>query len=665
MLVGHYDSVPTGPGASDDGHAVAVLLETLRALRAGPPLERDVLFVFTDGEELGLHGARAFVAASPHKADIALALNFEARGTGGPAFMFQTSPGGSGLARELGRAAPYPMASSLLAELYRRMPNDTDLSELIRAGIPGMNFAYFDRSAGYHAWRDDAAALDPGSLQQQGSNALALARRFGAGGLDAAAQPGAAPEASWFHVTRGCLIWYPQGLDTIALACAAIGLVALIVRGRRRAQLRLRGVAIGAACLAVALVAWPVIAHIAWSRLVPGGAPANPTGDPAGASVLRAALLAGTIAAVLAVFRAGQRWAKIAELALGALGALIALGVVVRMIAPGGAYLLVWPSLFALIAAAALATAPPTAGMSARRTVLLGIGAVVPLWLIAPWIRLLFMLLGLSQVAVVAAVVVIALGFIAPALLVALGAWRWRAPAALAVTAIAALVAGVRAGGPSASHPASDSIAYAFDADSHRASWITDQRPVDAWTSRLIPDAAHRLAFDGFFPFTDWTFYQAPAMVTELAAPGVTVLDNRVEQGVRRLRLCVRPGGPAENVLVYLASPGRVRGVEIGGRRFDRQQTSPTARWAMRYAGAPHGGFEIALDLDLGAPIALRVVDQYYGLGRVAAPARPADLTQTPFGFGPPDQTYVGKTFAGLDTAAPASAVSCSGAHDP
>ena len=79
LLVSHYDSVPTGPGASDDGHAVATLLETLRALKAGPPLERDTLFLFSDAEEFGSLGAKAFVASNPRRGDVALALNFEAR----------------------------------------------------------------------------------------------------------------------------------------------------------------------------------------------------------------------------------------------------------------------------------------------------------------------------------------------------------------------------------------------------------------------------------------------------------------------------------------------------------------------------------------------------------------------------------------------------------
>jgi Zn-dependent M28 family amino/carboxypeptidase len=38
VLTGHYDSVPGSHGASDNGAAVAAMLETLRALRAGERL---------------------------------------------------------------------------------------------------------------------------------------------------------------------------------------------------------------------------------------------------------------------------------------------------------------------------------------------------------------------------------------------------------------------------------------------------------------------------------------------------------------------------------------------------------------------------------------------------------------------------------------------------
>jgi acetylornithine deacetylase/succinyl-diaminopimelate desuccinylase-like protein len=64
LLLSHYDSAATGPGASDDGSGVATLLETARALQAGPALKNDVIFLFTDGEEAGLLGARWFSSST-------------------------------------------------------------------------------------------------------------------------------------------------------------------------------------------------------------------------------------------------------------------------------------------------------------------------------------------------------------------------------------------------------------------------------------------------------------------------------------------------------------------------------------------------------------------------------------------------------------------------
>src|SRR5277367_2434615 len=52
VLLAHYDSVPAGPGASDDESGVATVLETVRALQAqGGKSLHPVLAVITDGEE--------------------------------------------------------------------------------------------------------------------------------------------------------------------------------------------------------------------------------------------------------------------------------------------------------------------------------------------------------------------------------------------------------------------------------------------------------------------------------------------------------------------------------------------------------------------------------------------------------------------------------------
>src|SRR5215217_7719414 len=91
LLVAHYDSVPESYGASDNGAGVVTLLETLRALSSDRPLKRDVIALFTDAEELGLLGASAFVQQHEWAHDVGIVMNFDARGTRGPVFMFETS----------------------------------------------------------------------------------------------------------------------------------------------------------------------------------------------------------------------------------------------------------------------------------------------------------------------------------------------------------------------------------------------------------------------------------------------------------------------------------------------------------------------------------------------------------------------------------------------
>src|SRR5262249_54150214 len=73
LLVAHYDGVEASPAAGDDGAATAALIETMRALKARrTPLTHDVIALFTDGEEVGLIGAAAFVREHAWAKDVAV-----------------------------------------------------------------------------------------------------------------------------------------------------------------------------------------------------------------------------------------------------------------------------------------------------------------------------------------------------------------------------------------------------------------------------------------------------------------------------------------------------------------------------------------------------------------------------------------------------------------
>jgi hypothetical protein len=174
-LVSHYDSPPESRAAADDGLGVAVCLEAGRVLAARPDPRYALLVAVTDGEELGLMGARALRSA-PEFARVRAFLNFEAIGTNGPARLFQSGPGNSWLAATWAGAAPFPVGSSLYTEIYRRLPNDTDFSVLKRTGTPGLDFAPTGNTVAYHTPLDTPARLASATLETLGDNAVSTVK---------------------------------------------------------------------------------------------------------------------------------------------------------------------------------------------------------------------------------------------------------------------------------------------------------------------------------------------------------------------------------------------------------------------------------------------------------------------------------------------------------
>lgn len=176
VLMAHSDSVAAGPGAGDDGSGVAILLETIRALKARRLTGvHPVIALFTDGEENGLLGANLFLRDPARRDGIGAVINVEARGNQGPSYLFQTSKGNGPLIALYARGVRRYATSSLYGEIYKYLPNDTDLTPVLAAGIPSYNFAFIGNVAHYHTPLDRRENLDARSVQSQGDSALALA----------------------------------------------------------------------------------------------------------------------------------------------------------------------------------------------------------------------------------------------------------------------------------------------------------------------------------------------------------------------------------------------------------------------------------------------------------------------------------------------------------
>jgi len=250
-------------------------------------------------------GAAAFVREHPWAKDVAMVLNFEARGTHGRSLMFETGPGNLDAARVL-RAAGNATATSVFTAVYRALPNDTDLSELQALGLPALNFAFTGGVDLYHPSRDDLAHLDTGSVQHHGSQMLALATLIGNGPLPRA-QTG---DAVFFDLPLVGLVVYPEGWS-LPLALLALMLVGWVVARAVTADgTGIRGVVAGVAAALLAVVTAAVVGQIAGSLV---------TGPALWSGVYAAAIASFALAATFVCHGVAKRWCDVCGLHAGAM----------------------------------------------------------------------------------------------------------------------------------------------------------------------------------------------------------------------------------------------------------------------------------------------------------------------------------------------------------
>lgn len=407
LIMAHYDTVPGSAGAADDSAGVAAVLESVRAIRARGGAERSLVVLFTDAEELGLDGARVFFGGHPLRDRIGAVVNLEARGGGGRAMMFETGRGNAEtialFAGATGRATGGPASSSLGVFVYEQMPNGTDFTIPRARGIAGVNFAFIGRPEQYHSAVSTPAALDQGSVQHIGSQALET--------VDALLRVTALPVAGGNAVYSDILGWFvlmhapATGWLLLLLTGGLVGLAAW--RVGRRSELCLADIGRGAldglwflttAALlaqAVRLLAGPLSARTASADDYYTLLARLPWMEAATALVVLGVgllLLAGrdridrrVIAAVIAVATIGTLVVGgfsivIMVMGLLALGLTLtpgiaartawggwlglitmtfSLGLIVQILAPEAALIFVWPGLLAAVAAAITAFAGP------------------------------------------------------------------------------------------------------------------------------------------------------------------------------------------------------------------------------------------------------------------------------------------------------------------
>ncbi|MGL5329460.1 MAG: M28 family peptidase [Peptostreptococcaceae bacterium] len=188
MLVTHYDSSHAKTeryaekdgsfGAADAGYALSTILETLRVIKESDiKLVNGIKVLLTDGEEYGLLGAKEAVKEKEIFENVNYLINIEARGTKGPAIMFETSTNNSSVI-DLYEHSDKPFSYSITPEIYRLLPNGTDFTIFLENDFTGINISVLDGLENYHTPNDSIENISDKSLQHYGDQVLPIVKEF-------------------------------------------------------------------------------------------------------------------------------------------------------------------------------------------------------------------------------------------------------------------------------------------------------------------------------------------------------------------------------------------------------------------------------------------------------------------------------------------------------
>ncbi len=614
LLMSHYDTVPNAPGATDDGSGVVAMLETMRALKTLPPLINDIIFLFTDGEEVGLLGARAFVRQHPWAKDVGVVLNFEGTGSKGPSLMFEMSDENGWLIEEFAKAVPYPVANSLSYEVYKRMPNDTDFSPFKRASISGFNFSYIDDRYDYHTANDNLDHIDERSVQHHGTYALSLVRHLGNVNLE----ENRGRNSVYFNSVGFGFVHYSEKWVIPLAVFTVVCFTALTLLGFHVKQLNILGILFGFAGFLVHLIISPVIVTCIYriiQKFYPGTdwwllcyqhkslllgfvcltiaisvtfyhllmkgiriwhiviliAGINLLSKFGGLFQWRFFLIS-IVASVLIyfMFRKGR---GVWDLTMGSLFGWAALMAMGSIIIPGASYILTWPLLFSIIPMGLLFARGTNAHLSVLFMGLFTVFAIPVLYWYSNFAYLYFIAMGLDATGIAMIIVVLAMGLLVPHGHYIRKIDRGIFPGLVFLAAVVFVLLGTMGARFDERFRKPSSLFYGTVADGAESFWASTDREPDAWNSVYLSDEPDTTTWSEWIPGAERKIWTGGAPPSNLLPPDISILEDGVRDDLRTLSLRVVSQRAAPILYMFLPPEVEIVGVNLNGEEiqgFDR-----------------------------------------------------------------------------------------------
>jgi Peptidase family M28 len=646
LLVAHYDSVKNGPGASDNGAGVAGLIETAKALKVSSPLKNNAIFLFTDGEEVGFLGAKAFIDEYPWAKEVGLVLNFEARGNSGPSVMFETSDNNGWLIPEFAASVKHPVATSLTCSIYKLLPNDTDLTVFKEAGLAGLNFAYLQGVVYYHTLSDNLKNINERSLQHHGDYALALTRHFGNLNLEKTQKS----DAIYFDILGKFVIHYPEKWRYSLTTVVLILFVAVVTLGLRKKLLKFSGITFGFFAFLLNIIsAFGIVTFVWWILENLYGYKSIPQGDTYNSNfyIISFIALATAITSVLYIWF--RKKVSVLNLTIGALFWWLILMVLTTLYLPGASYLFTWSLLFSLFGLGIIFAARPHKYLLEKKFVLLSICAIPGIVLFAPTIYLLFMALTLKLSGVVIIWVVFFLGLLVPHFYLITATKKWLLPTVSLLISLAFIALGSYTSDFNVNHPKPNSIFYGLNADNQTAIWASvDERP-DEWTSQFLGANTRKTTLPEYLPTIPRKFLRNQAPVINLLTPTIEILSDKNLNGTKSIQMRIKSPRQARMMSIYVDSKTKIISAIVNGKKIDNQiskSIKSSSPWGLTYFAFPKEGIELTLKTKSSGSLKLKAIEQSDGIPEIPNmnfKTRADYMMPMPFGIS--DSTFVSKSF--------------------
>ncbi len=591
----HFDSTPYGPGAADDLSGIAAMLESIRALNAGPPLMNDLIFCFVDEEERG-GGGPDLCMRHPWFQDVRAVLGLETRGTSGPALMFETGQDNGFVIRQLAQSESKPRATSIMFDFYDRMPFGSDFGSYKREGFPGLNVAYIDDFAHYHTKLDNPDNVSLASVQHHGCYILGLAHQLGNMPL----QECRAPNAIYFNTIGSHMVVYPGSWGLPITVAAAALFAGVLLFGLIRRRLTVPGIlgALGL-CLLAAVITLVVTAPASVLVYYAFKEHALYRNNSLAAGMI----LFGIGILVLLAYLPGRR-IRPQNLLAGTLFWWLAGLVVLQYFAPYGSYGAAWPLVFGSLGLLVLCFSEDRERPSDRLLLLAAVTALPTVVLLTPS----FVMFSYAVTALLAPVLFLGVLLVLALLLPqsALVPARIHLGTGLAITLAGVLVFALACltNTPSPTRPRQNCLSYAVNFDTGEAWWISSDAELDAWTRNYLPDNEERVSL-AEFTGRDYgpRYRRGPAPMPPFDGNVLTLTEERVENGRRLLKFLVDSPRDAQEIYIRLESDVPV----YRARAFGHDIEGAEKNWDIRFETISFTEGELEIETDPGTPLRFRI----------------------------------------------------------